>query len=383
MSNLQIKKRKLKKVVMKKKTLISLMLLAVFLLSACGSQPTPAPVTQQAAAPNEVVAEGRVKPIHGANLSFQSRGVVEQVLVKEGDAVKTGDVLIRLSNAGQAEAQVVIAQNAYDVLLRNESGDRAQLWEAYMKAQADRAKAGKKWDDLNVDGIEDDIEDDKAEVEDRQEDLKDAQEEFDKYKDLDEDNSKRKSAKNDLENKQEELNQAIRDLEKTTRRRDEVRAALDAALATEAEAKHQYEISLDGPNAEKLALTKANLDAAKDVLSNYIITAPFDGVVADISVKAGEQVGPETRAISLADFSQWIVETTDVTELEVVKLAVGQKVNLVPDALPDVVLKGTITEISNAYIQQGGDILYVVRIRVENPDSRLRWGMTVEATFAQ
>ena len=62
-------------------------------------------------------------------------------------------------------------------------------------------------------------------------------------------------------------------------------------------------------------------------------------------------------------------------------LSEGRKVNLVPDALPDLVLKGTITEISQAYTQQGGDILYAVKIRVENPDPGLRWGMTVEATF--
>ena len=276
-----------------------------------------------AVSPNEVVAEGRLEPIHGANLSFQARGVVEEVLVSAGDSVKQGDVLVRLSNAGGAEAQVVIAQNAYDTLLRNESGDRAKLWQAYMDAQIVRGKAEKKWDDLNVDNIEDTIDDRKATVEDRQQDLKDAQEDFDKYKDLDEDNSKRKDAKDDLERAQEDLNEAVRNLEKEIRERDEVRAAYDAALAAEAEAKHQYEISLDGPNADQLALAKANLDAAKDTLSNYVITAPFDGVVADVNVKVGEQVTAETRAVSVADFSQWIIETTDITELEVVKLSAG------------------------------------------------------------
>jgi multidrug resistance efflux pump len=276
---------------------------------------------------------------------------------------------------------VVIAQNAYDTLLRNESGDRAKYWEAYMDAQAVRAKAEKKWDDLNVDDIEDTIDDRKATVEDRKEDLKDAQEDFDKYKDLDEDNSTRKDYKDKLDRAQDNLNEAVRNLETETRKRDDVRAAYDAALAAEAEAKHQYEISLDGPNAEQLALAKANLDAAKDTLSNYVITAPFDGVVAEVNVKVGEQVTTQTRAISVADFSQWIVETTDVTELEVVKLSEGQLVSLVPDALPDLTLNGTITKISQAYTQQGGDILYTVHITVKNPDPRLKWGMTVEATF--
>ena len=204
---------------------------------------------------------------------------------------------------------------------------------------------------------------------------------FDKYKDLDKDNSKRKTAEDDLEQAQEDLNQALRDLDATIRKRDDVRAAYDASLAVEAEAKYQYEISLDGPNADQLTLAKANLDAAKDALSNYVVTAPFAGVVADVNVEVGDQVGTDTRVASVADFSAWNVETTDITELEVVNLSEGQMVDLVPDALPDLALKGTITEISQAYTQQGGDILYAVKIRVENPDPRLRWGMTVEATF--
>lgn len=370
---------------MKKQILniIALFTILSLALAACGNQPAATPAPADAISPNEVVAEGRLEPARGTNLYFQARGVVEEVLVSEGDSVKQGDVLVRLANAGGAEVQVVIAQNAYDTLLRNESGDRSKLWQAYMDAQIVRGNAEKKWDDLNVDDIETHIEDDKAIVEDRQQDLKDRQEDFDKYKDLDKDNEKRKNAENALEQAQDDLNRAVRELEKDTRERDEVRAAYDAALAVEAEAKHQYEISLDGPNADQLVLAKANLDAAKDALSNYVLTAPFDGIVADVDLKAGEQAGAETRAVSIADFSAWIIETTDITELEVVKLNVGQKVTLVPDALPDLTLAGTITGISQAYTQQGGDILYTVRIAVADADPRLRWGMTVEATLLE
>ena len=368
---------------MKKQILTIIALLTIFslALAACGNQPTATPAPSVVVSPNAVVAEGRLEPVHGANLSFQAHGVVEDVLVNEGDSVKQGDVLVRLSNAGIVESQVVTAQNAYDTLLRNESGDRAKFWEAYMVAQSARGEAEKKWEDLNVDDIEENIDDRKATVEDRRQDLKDAQEDFDKYKDLDKDNSKRKDAEDDLERAQEDLNEAMRNLEEETRKRDDVRAAYDAALAVEAEAKHQYEISLDGPNADQLALAKANLDAAKDTLSNYVIIAPFDGVVADVNVKAGEQVGAETRAVSIADFTQWLVKTTDLTELEVVKLRQGQHVTLVPDALPDLSLNGTVTEISQAYTQQGGDILYTVWIALKDVDPRLKWGMTVESTF--
>jgi HlyD family secretion protein len=363
--------------------LLAMLGIVSILLAACGGAPTATPATELAALSNEVIAEGRLEPVHGTNLSFQARGVVEDVMVKAGDTVKQGDVLARLANSGTAEAQVVIAQNAYDVLLRNESGDRATLWQAYMDAQIARADAEKKWEELNVDDIEDRIEHDKGVIEERQANLKDAQEDFDKYKELDEENSKRKIAEDDLEHRQEDLNRANRDLEDDMRERDEVRAALDDALSIEAEARYQYEISLDGPNADQLSLAKANLDAAQDALSNYVLTAPFDGVVAEVNVNPGEQVGTETRVVSVADFRSWTVETTDVTELEVVKLSVGQRVLLVPDAIPDLELSGTVVEISDAYIQQGGDILYTVRIQVDDVDERLRWGMTVEATFLE
>jgi len=66
-----------------------------------------------------------------------------------------------------------------------------------------------------------------------------------------------------------------------------------------------------------------------------------------------------------------------------VKLRAGQQVSMIPDALPDLVLTGMVTDISNSYTQQGGDILYTVRIRVDNPAESLRWGMTVETTFLE
>ncbi|MCC6298369.1 MAG: efflux RND transporter periplasmic adaptor subunit [Anaerolineales bacterium] len=377
------------------KTIITLIL--IFTLTACANQPagTPAPTVDSVIAPEGVVAEGRLEPIHAANLTFQARGIVEDVNVKIGDAVKKGDALARLSTATVAEAQLAaarleltIAQQALDELNRNGSANLASAWTAYMTAQEVRAEAERDWEALNVDDIEDRIEDAKAVVEDREEDLQDAKDEFDKYKDLDKDNSRRVTAEDELETAQENYNEALRDLDEITRERDTVRAGLDAALAAEAEAKYQYEASADGVNADQLALATARLEnaqaqvaAAEANLSAYVITAPFDGVVAEVAVEAGEQVSPETRIVSVADTSAWVVETTDVTELEVVKLKVGQNVTITADALSDVTMNGVVTEISQSSILQGGDVLYTVRIAVNDVDPRVKWGMTVEVVF--
>lgn len=370
---------------MKKNTLllITLIVLISLALSACGTQQAPATEEPLAgvADSGDVIAEGRLEPAHATNLSFQARGVVEEVFVQAGDAVSEGDVLARLTNAGAAEAQVLVAQNAYDTLLRNEAGDRARLWDAYMKAQIARAEAEIEWEGVDETAVEDRMTELEGDIEDLKDDLKTAQEDFDKYKDLDKDNTKRKAAEDDLEAAQEDLNAKVRELEEEARSRDEVKAAYEAALAAEAESKYQYEISLDGPNADQLAIAKANLDASKDALSTYVIVAPFSGVVADVNVNAGEQITPDTRIVSLVDDSGWYVETTDVTELEVVNLTVGQSVTLRPDALPDLELTGTVEEISNAFTQSGGDILYTVRVRVSGSDPMLKWGMTVETIF--
>lgn len=381
----------------KTKTFMMLALIVALMLTACANQAaaTPDSATQETLAPESVIAEGRLEPVHAANLTFQGRGVVEEITVKIGDSVKRGDSLARLSNASAAEAQLSVAnlellgaQQALDALNRNGSANLAATWTAYMNAQTVRETAERDWEELNVDSIEDRIEDAKAEVNDRDSDLKDAKDEFDKYKDLDKDNSKRKTAEDELETAQDDYNEAIRNLDEITRERDTVRAALDAALAVEAEAKYQYETSADGVNADQLALATARLEnaqaqvmAAQANLSNYALTAPFDGVVAEVAVKAGEQVSPETRIVSVADTSAWMIETTDVTELEVVKLSVGQNVTFTADAIDGVTMNGVVTEISQSSILQGGDVVYTVRIAAQNVDPRVKWGMTVEVTF--
>jgi len=380
---------------MKSKKWIFLLTALALILSACGGQrETPTPISAPLSV-DAVIAEGHLVPNDDLTMSFTVRGKVAEILVSEGDKAKEGDVLIRLADREQAEAtlaaaqlELTTAQQAYDDFVRTEGLGRAEAWQAYMDAQEARGKAEKKWDDLNVDNIEDTIEDRQATVNDRKEDLNDAQDDFDKYKDLDEDNSKRKNAKDKLENAQEDYNQAVRDLEAETRKRDTVRAALDQALADEAEAKHQYEISLDGPNAEKLALLDARLNNAKaqvasaeNTLANFELKAPFDGEVMDINVSVNETVGPETWAAVMADTSQWYIDTSDLTELEVVDVAVGQNVGITADALPGVEMKGVVQEISQTYKSQGGDILYTVRIKIDDVDPRMRWGMTVEVTF--
>ncbi|HVN17008.1 MAG TPA: HlyD family efflux transporter periplasmic adaptor subunit [Anaerolineales bacterium] len=363
------------------KILIALITAALF-LTACGAQTSATTAATATPAPSgTVIAEAHLKPVRATSLSFQAGGVVQDVNVKLGDQVKAGDVLLRLANADQAEAELVSAQQAYDSLARNASGDRAKLWQAYMDAQKARETAQKKWDDINVRDIENRIEDRQNDVEDRQTDLGQAQRDFDKYKDLNRDDPKYKDAQDKLDHAQSDYDIAVKNLESTMRERDVPRANLDAALAAEAEAKYQYDLTQNGPNTDELALAKARLATAQAALGNYEITAPFDGVVMALDVAVGDEANPQSWVIKIADTSTWYAVTSDLTELDVVNVSKGQLVTMTVDALPGLTMTGVVDSIAQASTTQGGDILYEVKVKLDQIDPRAMWGMTVEVTF--
>jgi multidrug resistance efflux pump len=98
-------------------------------------------------------------------------------------------------------------------------------------------------------------------------------------------------------------------------------------------------------------------------------------------VKAGETAAPGALMAVLADFSNWLVETTDLTEIKVPNVKEGQSVVVTFDALPELELKGTVDSIGALYQTSSGDIVYPVRIKLIDTDPRLRWGMTAAVEF--
>ncbi len=378
---------------MKKKIFFVLVVLSLT-LAACATQPAT-PVDTAPVPVNFVVAEGHVFPAADVQLSFATRGTVAEIVVSEGQAVKRGDVLVRLADREQADAALAAAtlaltsaQQDYDTFARAEGLSRAQAWDAYQQAQIVRAEAGREWEKIDLTDIDNQLEDADADVQDKKELLNDAQDEFDKYKELNKDNDKRKTAEDDLEAAQEEYNESLRAREEIARERDTARVALDSALASEAEALRVYDQRLAGLDPEqkaileaKLSNAKAQVAAAETSLANFDLKAPFDGTVTDINITVGQLIGSETWAVQLADFGEWTIETSDLTELEVVQISAGQMVEVRPDALDGTVLTGTVEQIGLSSRTQGGDVLYTVKIKLNDTDERLRWGMTVELTF--
>jgi HlyD family secretion protein len=126
-----------------------------------------------------------------------------------------------------------------------------------------------------------------------------------------------------------------------------------------------------------VAQTEALVAAAQDALNQRTLTAPFAGTVANLEAELGEVATAGMPIVTLADFSEWRVETTDLTELDVVAIANGHPVQVRVDALPGETLYGTVTDIARVASLTQGDVTYQVQITLDaDHDLPLRWGMT-------
>lgn len=389
-----------------KLTVLSVMLIVSLLLTGCSLLPSetesettaqPTAVQERVVETEGDVAEGSIVPRDYANLVFPISGEVAEVLFEEGDNIAGGDVLIRLKPDEQLEAglqsaqlELLQAQQALTALQDNAPITISQADAAVTQANINLLDAQEVLDDLDTDDFQEEIDDAWKDVIDAKEDLEDAQEDYDDVKDLDDDSDKKQDAEEDLEDAQNAYDEALRDYDYLVTQLEQARGAVDIAEAQLADAQNQVDSLVDGIDPDDLAqaqqriqTAEAGVAAAEAALGHLELKAPFAGTVVDLDLAPGEKVIPNQRVAQIADLSQLYVETTDLTENEVVDITVGQEVTVTPDALPDLELQGIVESISDGYQEKSGDIVYTIRIILDESDPLLRWGMTVEVKFIQ
>jgi multidrug resistance efflux pump len=70
-----------------------------------------------------------------------------------------------------------------------------------------------------------------------------------------------------------------------------------------------------------------------------------------------------------------LVETTDLNEIDVARVKVGDKAIVTFDALPDVVVSGVVTRIAPK-ASEGSGVNYTVTVELDQIPIESRWGMT-------
>jgi multidrug resistance efflux pump len=294
-------------------------------------------------------------------------GQVKTVAVDVGDPVEAGTVLMALDDAAaaasvaQAEAALLGAQAQLEEL---QAGPLSQEIAA---AEASLAAAQARLAQLSEDARPEDVAAAQA-------DLAAAQARFDALYD--------------------ESNDAI--VATAWAEVQQAQAALErllhpatASQIAEAEAQVQSaQAALDllaaGARGEALAAAEAAVAAAEATLrrsqadlASAQLRAPLAGTVTALEVSPGEMVQAGQIVLVLADLSRLQVETTDLSERDVARVAVGQPVTVFIEAL-GAEIPGRLARVAPQANVIGGDVVYPVIIDLEQQPPDLRWGMSAD-----
>jgi len=141
------------------------------------------------------------------------------------------------------------------------------------------------------------------------------------------------------------------------------------------DARRKLDRLTDKEKSPEVVAAKTRITAIETVLNQSKLFAPFDGVVVETYLNSGEMVTPGAPVVLLADLSTLQVQTTDLNEVDAARIQIGDPVNVTFDALPDVVVAGTVSNIAlkNA---PGSGVYFNVVIMLEEIPEQLRWGMS-------
>ncbi len=391
---------------MKKMIHILIVLLSGVALWGCQSPASTPSITVDAVPtvqiPGGLKVEGKLAPKEYVDLAFNMGGAVSELLVQEGDAVQAGQVIARLdqgprlaSAVSAAELEAVNARQALKSLNEDAEVNTAAALQAVAAARDAVRDAERYLNNLNKGSRQTDIDSATADVIVLKDKLDSAQEDYARYERKPEDDVTRATYLSKLADAQRKYDNAVRLLNNLQGSPNEIDlsiadASLSLAQARLALAESDYADVQSGPDPDLLEAAQARLNAAesalnaaKDALADAELVSPISGTLVKLDLKVGEQATPLKPVAIVADFSQWKVETNDLNEMEIPRVAVGQPATITPDALPDLQLAGTVESISQLYVEKFGDVTYTAHINLDESDPRLRWGMTVTVEFAE
>jgi HlyD family secretion protein len=304
-----------------------------------------------------VTASGEVKPKNYINLGANTFGPapITEILVKEGDHVRKGEVVAKLESV-QANADVVAQKAGIDTALSDSAAAEAGL-----KAMEDGVRTAQ------------------ATLERNQAELDRTKRNLDRATEL---YNSKLLAKQDYDQKKAEYDTAV--------------AAIGEAEARVAQAKSQQSQSrqqLDSAN-KRIAQLRANLTRYSDVLEKYFVTSPIDGIITNLPVRMGETVVPGVQnsaastIMTVADMSL-ITAEVKVDETDIVNVKVGQQAEVTIDAMPNQTFKGHVVEIGNTAILRSTGLAasqsttsnqeakdFKVVIALDNPPDSIRPGLS-------
>ena len=393
------------------------------------------PVTRTVA--QTVAASGEVRGRTETNVGAQTAGRVAVLLVREGDVVRSGQMIARLDDrvliaeAAQAREAVRTAETAVaqsidavttaranlSVALRpaltsDVAKARAESAQAVAVAEANLAGKRERSTELRAGAIADVRSQIAAQVSQARVNLKQAERDYARQKSLaaqgavaqsvaDAAETARDSSKEALENliaREAELKKPAR-AELLAQAEAEIRAAVATVNGAKASSNAQIASLLALPRAEDVAVARARvveaesakraaegrlseaklaLATAQDRLSDSVITAPFGGTVTQIVTEVGGVTGASQALVKLVRTAKPEIRVA-LDEDNLGRVAVGQDAVVTSAAFPDASVTGVVREIGAEVDAAKGQV--TVKIEPRTVPVWLRPGQTLSVNI--
>ncbi len=281
-----------------------------------------------------ISTNGKVEPIQNFEAHAPISTTVKRLLVKEGDHVHKGQLLLELddadirSQAAKAQAQVKAAQAS--LAATKNSGTQEEV--LTLKSQLTKAQTARDAAQRNLDALK---------------------------------RLQQQGAASDGE-----VRQAEQTLES---------AQADANLVQQ-KLKDRYSAPELASTEAQAAEAQAAYDSAVDALAKSNVRAPFDGIVYSLPVKAGSFVPGGELMLQEADLSRVIVRAF-VDEPDVGRLQVRQPVEITWDAVPGRTWTGTVNTVPSTVKPRGSRNVGEATCLIDNQDLRLLPNINVGVTI--
>ena len=313
---------------------VAVVLLGSFVSRRDDSVPIRTAIVERGTMRSVVSTNGRVEPLQNLEAHAPVPATVKRVLVKEGDQVKKGQLLLQLDDAdartqaARAVAQLKAAQADVNAIQRGGSQEEVLTLDAQLiKARTERDAAARNLDALR--------------------------------------RLQQKGAASVGEVKQAE-------------------AKLQSAEADLQLLQQKQKDRYSGPEIAKFVAQKsqaqAAYDAAQEVLQKSNVRAPFDGIVYWLPVRQGVYVQAGDLLLQEADLSKVLVRAF-VDEPDLGRLAPGQKIEVTWDAVPGRVWYGSVNGIPSTVKLRGTRNVGETTCIVENKDFKLLPNVNVGVTI--
>lgn len=306
-----------------------------------------------------VSATGTLNPVTMVQVGTQVSGTIEKLFADYNTVVREGQIVAQLDQASF----------------------RAKVSQA--EANLENARADLKNSQANVHNVSASIESARAEVANQQANLERIEVQI-------------TETKRDLERHQalfarqlisrSELDTAQTTYDSTVAQRNAARAQLEAAEAKLRSARAQLlsaRAQVEKARAQ-VNQAQASLEQAQVDLDRTIIRSPIDGMVISRDVAVGQTVAASLQAPTLFTIAQDLTKMqvdTNVSEADIGNVAVGQSASFTVDAFPGQVFRGIVREIRQSPIIVQNVVNYNTVIAVDNPELKLRPGMTATVSI--